>query len=511
LRYEIPYQDTNGFSKLVLDYLNQDEGLKGFVNHFPEIENFEKQIEEKQKQKINRPILVDVLKRQNIDFLLTSISRENINMLSLENTFTVTTGHQLCLFSGPLYVIYKIISVINLCEKLREKYPTNNFIPIFWMATEDHDFKEVNHIHLFGRKIEWDSNQNGPVGRMSLDKMESVISDLKLSLGTGKNACKLIRLFESAYLDHANLADATRYLLNEIFGKYGLLIIDGDEKDLKKEFIPQIKKDILSNGFFDAIKDSSNRLAKNYKVQAFFRNKNFFSLSDNKRELVDSSISEEIIENKPEMFSPNVLLRCLYQESILPNIAYIGGGSELAYWMQLKNVFDEQNIVFPILILRNSALLITQKQHSSFDRLGFQLDDLFLSLDKLYKMYLLRSSESEISLEEEKKELHLIYQKIISKVSDVSLQQSVQAQLQKQFSYLQKIQEKFIRIEKGRSKTTINQIEKIKRQLFPNNTLQERYNNLIPFYLENGDNFIKILKNNLDPLNPNFVVLTFKD
>ena len=246
---EISYQETNKFSKLALDYLSEDEKLKPFINHFPTLENFEKQITEKKNNPVNREVLVEVLSQQNNIISLSAKSQKNIESLLNKNTFTVTSGHQLCLFTGPLYFMYKVISTINLAESLQAQYPKNDFVPVFWMATEDHDFQEVNHINLFGNKIEWDSKQSGAVGRMSLGGFGSVLTELKLVLGTSENAKKLISIFEKAYLKHDNLADATRYLVNELFGEYGLVILDGNDKKLKQQFIPTIKKDVLAQGF----------------------------------------------------------------------------------------------------------------------------------------------------------------------------------------------------------------------------------------------------------------------
>jgi bacillithiol biosynthesis cysteine-adding enzyme BshC len=496
---------------LILDYLNQDNKLHPFISHFPQIENFEKQIIQKKDHLIDRNLLVDVLRRQNNISSISESSKANINLLKLDTTFTVTTGHQLCLFTGPLYFIYKIISTINLCEHLRITYPNYNFIPIFWMATEDHDFKEVNHIHLFGNTIEWDTNQIGAVGEMTLDGFESVISELKLVLGNHKNAKELISLFEQTYLNNDNLTDATRYLVNELFGEYGLVIIDGNDKDLKRQFIPYIKKDVLESGFSSILNESSDRLAINYKAQALVRKINFFRLSDGKRELINEDVMVKEIEENPERFSPNVLLRPLYQEIILPNIAYVGGASELSYLMQLKDAFTQEKIPFPILVLRNSALLIDKKKEDKFEQLGFKLEDTFLSEHELNKRYVLAHSNSDISLEAEKRALDLLYQDLVLKTTDIGLKRSVKAQSKQSLNFFDKTEKKLIKNEKKKNEVAINQIAKIKKQLFPNNCLQERYENFITYYLYDGDNFIKRLKNNFNPLDSNFVILTLKD
>ena len=397
---------------------------------------------------------------------------------------------------------------MHLAKQLKEKYAAKNFVPIYWMAAEDHDFQEVNHAYIFGKRISWESSQSGAVGRMKLDDFDEVLNELRSILGESENAMQLIQLFETAYLEHQNLADATRYLVNEIFGQYGLVIIDGDDKKLKEQFIPLIKKDVVTKGFADTIRLCTKQLAEDYKTQAYVRDVNFFNLSDGSRGLIKGGISVTDIEESPEKFSPNVLMRPLFQESILPNIACIGGGAELAYWMQLKTAFEQEEIPFPILLLRNSALLISEQQRQKWESFGFEIKDLFSSEDELKKKYILSKKSSELSLQAEKEELVKIYDKILKKTTDDGLQKSIRANLQKQLNEMQKLEQKLLRLEKKKYETTLNQIEKIKAQLFPNNSLQERHDNFIPFYLKYGDNFIERLKKSFNPLDANFVVLS---
>tara|TARA_B110000003_G_C16618578_1_gene522223 strand:+ start:251 stop:1783 length:1533 start_codon:yes stop_codon:yes gene_type:complete len=507
--FEIPYSDTKLFSKLVLDYINNDDALRPFINNFPLMDNFAEQISEKQRSTVDRITLVKVLKKQNANLILSKSSKSSINKLLDNQTLTVTTGHQLCLFGGPLYLFYKIISTLNLVEQLKENFPKNNFVPIFWMASEDHDFNEINHINIFGKKIVWDSKQSGAVGKMSLNNFNPVIDELKLVLGESKNAEKLMHIFKKSYLEHRNIADATRYLINYFFGEYGLIILDPDDKDLKKQIIPLIKKDVLNNGFVDTISSQSAKISNNHKVQAFVRDTNFFYLSDGKRELITENLSEHIIENSPHFFSPNVLLRPLYQEVILPNIAIVGGGAEIAYWMQLKTAFKKENIVFPILVMRNSALLFNNKEIEKFTNLGFNIYDIFKDENSLQKEYILSQPSLNVSLQKQKSIIKEIFDNLIKETDDIGLKKSINSHLSKQLSALSKLEIKLIRNEKKKHETSISKISKIKNNLFPENYLQERYTNFIPFYLTHGDNFIQILKDNLNPLNPNFVILDF--
>ena len=502
MKEEFPYHLTKKFTPLVNDYLSKSNKIYHFYNRYPSIENFSDQWKEKSNHKIDRKLLVEVLNDQNQSLTLCSLVRRNIDSLLDEDTFTVTTGHQLCLFTGPLYFVYKIISAINLVENLRDKYPEKNFVPVFWMASEDHDFQEVNHIHLFSKKLEWHNDQKGPVGRMSLEGIESVLDELDEMLCDREAT----NLFRDAYLKHSNLADASRYLLNALFGKFGLVLIDGDDVRLKHQFISVIKKDVLHQGFFETISKCTQDLDKEYKAQAFVRNINFFHLSHEGRKRLEAEVLESEIDSNPEDFSPNVLMRPLYQEMVLPNLAYVGGGAELAYWMQLKTAFKQEQIPFPILVLRNSILWMEQKQVNKWQNLGFDFEDLFLDEHTLHKQYI--SKQINLNLTQELKDLKKVFEKILSKTSDKGLKKSILAEQQKQLNSFEKIKKKLLKSEKKKYEIALNQITQLKAKLFPNNSLQERYDNFIPFYLKHGDNFLEILQKELSPLDAKFVILS---
>lgn len=488
------------------DYLAQNERLAPFYNRHDTIENFIPQISEKEKHDIDRSLLVEVLNEQYKGIELSEDTENNISSLSNKKSFTVTTGHQLCLFSGPLYCIYKILSAINLSEKLKEKYPSYHFVPMFWMASEDHDFEEVNHIHLFGKKIEWKTSQSGAVGRMNLSEIGGVLDNLLEVMGKGENADKMYSLLEKAYSKENSLAQASRIFLNALFKDYGLVIIDGDDARLKKQITPLIKQDVNEKKFYSLLQDQSTNLGEHYKVQAHVREINFFTLKENKRQRIDTSVEVPNIDKQPEKFSPNVLMRPLYQESILPNIAYVGGGAEIAYWMQLKSVFDSENIPFPILVLRNSALIISEKHNEKLKKLRFSSSDLFNSEQELHSQYIARQKDVK-SIDNELEQFDSVFEKIKSTYSAPIHQQIIEAEQQRHRKSLDILRKKLDKIEKQKHKSALDQISKIKQHYFPNNGLQERHENLITFYLKYGDNFIKKMKKELNPLDSNFVVL----
>jgi len=501
---KIPYRKINFLSPLVQDYLSESIELTSFYGRYSTIDNFHNQIEEKSQSHIDRKTLVNVLKKQNQDIDLSDLTQSNIESLESTDTFTITTGHQLCIFTGPLYFIYKIVSTINLSLALKKKYPSKHFVPVFWLASEDHDFDEINHINLFGQTIRWDSSQGGAVGRMSLSDFSSVLEDLNLIIGKGKNAERLKAIFNKAY-SSLNLANATRILLNELFKYDGLVIIDGDDIELKKSFVDIMKKDIQDHSFYPLIASQSEKLSQKYKVQAFIRNCNFFHLDQSSRKRIINPLDDELIDANPTKFSPNVLLRPLYQEMILPNLAYIGGGAELSYWMQLKTAFESEHIPFPILVLRNSVIITTTSNIDKINHLGFSFEDFFSSESDLHKRYV--QNQANLSLESKVESLSEIFHSIKDKFKDRVYEPMIDAEHQRQKKSLENLSKKLHKIEKQKHELALSKISKIKTSFFPNRFLQERYDNFIPYYLKYGDNFIKKLKEELNPLDTNFVVL----
>jgi bacillithiol biosynthesis cysteine-adding enzyme BshC len=517
---EIPYHQTNSFSKFILDYISGDKSLIPFYNRYPKLENFKQQILEKQKQPLNRQVLVAALNQQYSELETSHLVKDNIQSLAKENTFTVATGHQLCLFAGPLYFIYKIISTLNLSESLKVAYPEYNFVPVYWMATEDHDFEEVNHVYLFGKKLEWNQDQNGGVGAISTKSLDSVLEELKPILGDSENAKEIYTLLSEAYLNNSTFASATRSLVNALFSKYGLVVLDADEKSLKQQAIPLIKKDVLEQANYTLIESTNAELSK---TQAFVRPINFFYQQKGGRNRIElqggeyvvlntnlkftRSELEKEIESHPERFSPNVLLRPLYKELILPNLAMIGGGAEVNYWMQLKSTFAANEIVYPILMLRNSAMIIDRKSSGKIEKLGFKISDFFANEEELHKSFVSRNIQSVVDLSSELKQLDSLYDSLLSKTDEMGMQSSMLAEKHKQQNVLKRIEQKLLKAEKQKHSISLNQISQVKSKLFPNGSLQERHDNIIPFYLRYGNSFIDNLKESLKPIDHAFSIL----
>ena len=530
----LSYSKTNYFSSLIIDYLDQKEELKPFYHRFPSLENFEAQMEEKKNffSSEKRDLLVKVLKEQYADIEKVEAVTNNIDLLLAKNTFTVTTGHQLNLFTGPLYFLYKIVSAINLASTLKKKYPKSNFVPVYWMATEDHDFEEINYFNLKGKKFKWNNLQkeagNNAVGELNTEGLEEIFNLFSAEIGGGKNADELKQLFKNAYLEHSNLTDATRYLAHELFKEYGLVILDAHNRELKSEFIPYIEKELFEKVSYNTTTSKADQLKDlGYGVQVNPREINLFYLNDGLRERIveeegtysvhetDIQWSAEEMKKEvhdfPERFSPNVVLRPLYQEVILPNLCYIGGGGELAYWFELKDMFEDLEVPFPILLLRNSALIETGKQNEKRKKLNILQEELFLKQHELINRKVRKISNVEIDFSPQKEHLQKQFEQMyeLAEQTDPTFLGAVKAQEVKQLKGLDHLEDRLLRAQKRKLKDEVSRIAALQNELFPNKSLQERQINFSEMYLEFGKSLIPNLIEELNPLELQFKILTF--
>src|SRR5437868_2265032 len=392
---QLPYQQTGYFSKIIIDYLKGDEKLSPFYAHEVSVDGIKAAIAERKQFPTNRKLLVDQLQSQYAGVEPNEKVQQHIQQLHGENTFTITTTHQPNIFTGHLYFVYKILHAIKLAAELKQHLPELNFVPVFYMGSEDADLDELGHIFLFGERYEWKTTQKGAVGRMKVDKallqlMDSISGQL-LVFQFGK---EIIELLKACYVEGSTIETATFKLINSLFGDYGLVVLLPDNATLKRSFIPIVEKEFATGFSHNAVQETVKSFPPEYKVQAAGREINLFYLKDDLRERIeeidpgrfrvhgsdivfdDQSLKDEI-DKYPERFSANVILRPLYQEMILPNIAFIGGGGEIAYWLELKKVFDDVSIPFPVLVLRNYFLIVDKDQLDKISKLGFDVVDMF--------------------------------------------------------------------------------------------------------------------------------------
>lgn len=511
---------TGQFSPLFLDYLHEKDHIQSFYHLFPSLANFKKLIEKRSFDKQHRVVLGQTLQLQYQGFELTELTRSNLESLQQANTFTVTTGHQLNLFTGPLYFIYKIVSTINLAEQLSQAYPDYHFVPVYWMASEDHDFAEIDHFHFSGNDYSWKTAQTGAVGEFVLDKgMKDLLKEVAF----------VPEFFKKAYLEHKTLADAVRYYVNHLFGDKGLVIVDGHSSALKALFTPVIKDDLQLHSAHQLVKSTTDKLEElGYKSQIYPREINFFYLDRGVRERIEKIGDEysvlgtnqsfgkeeivKLIEESPEKFSPNVVMRPLYQEYILPNIAYLGGPAEVAYWLQLKPMFDHYQVDFPAVMPRNFVMILDVYAQRKMKSLGLQDHEIFTDYDQWKKNYVIAHAGQDIVLHKEKNELSRIFEDIETKAkaSDPTLRPSAIAAHKRAAKILDQMAEKLRKAEERKLSTALNRMQDLKKALFPAGSPQERKNNFLEFYLADRQ-FIEKLYTHLDPLEFDFIILKQND
>ncbi|MEQ9119850.1 bacillithiol biosynthesis cysteine-adding enzyme BshC [Fulvivirga sp.] len=503
---------TNKFSKLFIDYIQENDSLKDYYNVFPHVENFEQLIKERKFSAENRKILCQTLDKQYTNISKSTSLELSLTQLAMPNTFTITTGHQLNIFTGPLYFIYKIITVINTSKVLKEKYPDYNFVPVYWMASEDHDYDEIKYFRLDGKKHVWETGQNGAVGRFDTKELSKLAQEIP----------GIPDFFKTAYKQGKNLAEAVQLYVNELFGDEGLVVVDADDTDLKRLFATVIEDDIFNHSAKKVVGDCTDKLeAIGYKTQVFPREINFFYLDDQLRsrieyhdglyKVLDTDISfdretlEKLIQEEPERFSPNVILRPVYQEAILPNLAYVGGPSEVAYWFQLKPIFDHYKIPFPALMPRNFAMIVPKHVSNKIEKTGLSWEEMFKDKNEIFKHIAIENTDNKVLLNGQMNELVDLFEKIKAQAEsiDPTLKAHVEAQSVRTQHKLEVIEKKFIRAEKRKHSDKINQIESVLSYLFPNGGLQERTDNFLNFYLANPQ-FVKNLTDQLDPFDYRF-------
>jgi bacillithiol synthase len=522
----IDYKDTGCFSPLVLDYIVGNEKVKEFYTHPATLEGIKAAIKSRKNFNTDRQLLVEQLTEQYKDLTTSATVQKNIKALSDENTFTICTAHQPNIFTGHLYFIYKIIHAIKLADHLKDQLPDYNFVPVFYMGSEDADLEELGHIYLNGDKLDWKTKQTGAVGRMKVDDaLIKLIDTIEGEIASQSHSKELIDLIRKAYTKGTAIQNATFKLVNELFAEYGLVVLLPDNPALKKQMTAIFKNDLYTHTPYEIVTATSRKLSEHYKSQAHPREINLFHLKDDIRNRIikkkeifyvedtpikftKEEIREELKEH-PERFSPNVILRGLYQEMILPNIAFIGGGGEIAYWLQMKDIFEHYKIPYPVLVLRNSFQVIEQGMKDLMDKLDVTTTDIFKTEQELINELVKKRSKLPLSLEKERKQVEEAYNQIMASTAkvDKSLAQHAEALRTKALKQIDKLEKKLLKSEKKNFEAEQRQVQKLKNKLFPQGQLQERIENFIPYYATYGNGLFKILYDNSLTLEQRFCLL----
>ncbi|MDB5203803.1 MAG: bshC [Ferruginibacter sp.] len=526
----IPYAQTNAFSAIVNDYLDRSPELQPFYAFAPTMEGIGEAIGARKSTTTDRNSLVDHLTAQYSNINPGEAVNRNIRSLLSENTFTVCTAHQPNIFTGHLYFVYKILHAIKLANELNAKRPAEHFVPVYYMGSEDADLEELGEVQILGKKYQWQTKQTGAVGRMLIDKaFLSILDGIESQLAVEPFGKELIQQLRNAYRLGISIEQATFRFVHELFADYGLIVLLPDAAALKKTFSPVIEKELDEQFSYAIVQETVSRFPQKYKVQAAGRELNLFYLKDDLRarisvtatgfDVLETGISfskEDMrreLADHPERFSPNVILRPLFQEMILPNVAFIGGGGELAYWLELKDLFEAANIPFPVLLLRNSFLLVEEKVAVLMAKLGFAPADFFRPSIELMETLVKKHSTLPLSLSAELETIGQIYRQVEQAASaiDPTLSKHVAALETQHLQRIQLLEKKMMRAEKRKFAAEERQLAKLRAALFPGGILQERTDNLLPYYARYGKQIIADLYDNSAATEAAFCIITGKE
>lgn len=527
----LAYRDTNAFSQLVTDYLDDPKKLAKFYKYTPDQQGVAQAIKDRTAYPVDRATLVETLTRQYKHIEHTDTVADNIAALANDNTFTICTAHQPNLLTGYLYFIYKIAHAIKLAEELNSEYPDKHFVPVYYMGSEDNDLDELGVFRYNDDQYRWDANgQQGAVGRMDTKSLKPLLNDLFRVLGPPSDHTEEIKdIITHAYLKHNNISEATQYLVNALFGKYGLLVLNPDEASFKKSFTDVMLDDLTNheaNGLVTKQVDALNE--QGYKSQAYPRDINIFYLTDSIRERIEKDGDEWVVLNTdikwdktglkkelaehPERFSPNVILRGVFQETIMPNVAFIGGGAEVAYWMQLKTVFEHYSTFYPVILPRQSVLWVDQQTAELAQKLGLGDKDLFRPTDELIKEHIEHNANTDWETKEELDKMTALILSLQQKAEQVdpTLKASAGSVLAKVTKQLRTLEQKMLRAEKRKMDVDVKRIEKLKAAIYPSGGLQERKLNFLEYYPIYGTAFVDIIKEGTKPYCGDFLIVTEK-
>lgn len=515
--------DVRKLDELIRALLSHSPDVADLVNGFSDMSALGARIEARRGKRNSTEQLAAIIKRQYAGLQMSTATAANLDALQSNHAFTVTTGHQLCVLGGPSYFIYKILSTIKLARLVQAEFPNDVIVPVFWMASEDHDKEEINHAFFQGNKHTWNTDQTGAVGRFDTQGIATIVEEIwnVLPHHASSERCKEMML--RAY-DSATLAHATRAWVNELLGETGLVILDADDRDLKQQFAPIMIDDLFHHSAHQAVAETSLRMRNaGWHTQVHPREINLFYLTtqsrvrierhahewrtaDNSMQWSEQTLREELAAF-PERFSPNVILRPLYQEVLLPNLAYVGGPGELAYWMQLKGMFDAYNVDYPCLVLRDSAVVLTSSAQRKMEKLGLSIDDVFRSQSDITNELL---HVQDWSIENELKSMESTYTSIADTIAsiDPTLRASVMSEHQKALSGLQQVQAKARKAVKQKEETRLNQLDKLWSELYPNQQPQERIENFLTFYIQYESDLIEALLEHFNPLENKITIVS---
>lgn len=521
----VNFSDIPGHQNLFLDYLYNFEKVSSFYKHnFRNREDYVNIFKEiSSSDKAPRQKLVDLINEQYTGFNPSNKTAQNIKLLENEKTLAVVTGQQLGMLGGPMYTFYKIFTAIKLAKHLSERYDDYNFVPVFWLESDDHDVEEVSSIKIisdnnnivvlkYGDKLDVEESNSGSVGYIKFDEsINAFFENLVSNLRSTEFKEEIVDYLKSFYKENNSFKEAFKKLVFSLFDRYGLIIFDPQDLRAKSLLKPIFKKEITDfRTHTEKLVHISANLEEAYHAQVKIRPINLFFSTDDGRYLIEPSDNDfklkrkrirftyeeiiQLIEEHPEKFSPNVLLRPICQDYLLPTAFYVGGPSEIAYFAQVMPLYSIYNLPTPVIYPRSSLTVIEKNVSLLLGKYNLNIHDVFTNTDKLKDKVLSDISENTLDdiFEKVKTDIELTMDSLKERLFefDKTISDSSSKYRQKIISYIDELRSKANEAQKKKYETTLRQLDKLSASLYPNNNLQEREINFIYFAHKYGFNII---------------------
>ncbi len=523
----INFGDIPGHQNLFLDYLYEFENVKEYFNSdFRSRDGYLKIFKSVSEHKNPaREIMPGILKAQYSSLQPSEKTSDNISKLSSDNTLAVVTGQQLGILSGPLYTLYKIITAIKLSESFSQKYDGFNFVPVFWLEGDDHDFNEVrqiklpddnNNIKTIGYSTEANEDDDrSSVGTLKFDSsINDFFTNLEQSLRDTEFKPAIISKLKEFYAEGKTFKDAFRELIFFLFDKYGLIIFDPQDNAVKELLKPVFIKEVTDFRLHaEKLVITSAQIEEVYHAQVKIRPLNLFYSNEDGRYLLEPVENdfrlkrkrrkftfEEIISeinHQPQRFSPNVILRPICQDYLLPTAAYAGGPGEISYLAQVNPLYKFYQIPAPVIYPRSSVMILEKNILNVLEKYDLDLLDIIIDPEKVKQKIV--EKVSDFTVEETFKDAVIQFEMGFDKIKeglfriDKTTADASNRYKTKILSYVDELKEKALEAQKRKHETILRQIDKVSTAVFPHSVLQEREINFVYYWNKYGDDFLKKL------------------
>jgi len=526
----IPTRRLPHFPRLADDYFHDYGKVREFFDgDFRDAAAYERQTERTLARRIPRDELAAILREQNQSYGCGPRTLGHIEAMEREQACAVVTGQQAGLFSGPLYTIYKALTAIKLAERLSRNGP-GKYVPVFWLASDDHDLAEIDHIILLDKDNRLEEVRCGmPPGELKIPASALVlppeIADCLRRLGdlTQESEFKadIIAALSEAYRPGRGWVEAFARWMTRLFQSYGLIFIDASDPRLKElggeVFCREISEESAATP--PALAASRRLRDAGYEGQVHLHEGilNMFYAERQRRSIQWDGQAFEIKEpremrskedllalakEKPFLFSPNVLLRPIYQDTLLPTVAYVGGPGEIAYFAQMKGVYEKFGLPMPVIYPRKSLTIVERKIDRVLAKYHLDIPDLWGGVDGIIRSL----GESGVpeplgrALSLAASHLEQDFEPIIRDVAafEPTLKESAQLSRGKMVQQLRFLEKKIVQAAKKQNDIAVGQIRKAGDHLYPNGHLQERVFNIVPYLLKYGPAFVDKLGEAID-------------